>query len=116
MERMDKILELITLTLALLGTFFKGVQQDENGHTQTNRLGLPIPTRTGWAVAFLLLVATASKIELDKTTADAAKNQHESDRAQIQALQSQLEEARIEIKHTVQDASNEDSAAFKLVM
>jgi hypothetical protein len=113
---MDFILELITLALAILGTFFQGVRQDRDGKTLRNKHGLPIPTATGWVIVSLLVIASGGKIYLSRRADAAAETERKAAQSQIEALQNKLLEARDEITTNIKKATDEDSQSFQSLM
>jgi hypothetical protein len=64
------VAQLITLLLALAGTFFDGVEKDANGNRKWSRLGFPILTTAGRCVVILMLISSGTAVwkEIDNKT------------------------------------------------
>ena len=94
---MDYLLEAITLFLALLGTFAKGVREGPDGKTVRNRYGLPIPNSIGWIIITLLLCASATKLYLNHESALKVKESSDQTVRQLKDTNQDLKIASVEL-------------------
>lgn len=61
---MEYISQTVILILAILGAFFNCVKEDINGRKVRSRLGLPVPTKAGVIILFLILISFSTSLRI----------------------------------------------------
>jgi hypothetical protein len=123
---MGYILLLIGFSLAVLGTLFKGVKQDEQGNTVHSKRGIPIPSNAGKVILIFLALSFATSVFFTYKTAKDNKEKERKATDLQQSLIQKNEELSKQQKSLIQkneelskqlgDAQNENISQFKNVL
>jgi hypothetical protein len=92
MSYVSYLSQLVVFVLALVGTFFRCVRQDEQGHTQHNRFGLPIPTTAGKIIVLFLTLSFLLSIATNWSNYADAKEKEAHEKESKRQLETDLQE------------------------